>query len=81
MKQNIEQPGVRIFARLMNLVRPHWWRLAVAMVCMSGVAATTSAVAYLIKPLLDEVFIAQDMNKLKSVPGLVLGAVPGQGIL
>lgn len=64
---------MEIFKRLMVLVRPHVWRLLVAMICMGLVAAATSAVAYLIKPLLDEVFIARDLNGLKYIPALVLG--------
>ncbi|MBF0528015.1 MAG: lipid A export permease/ATP-binding protein MsbA [Deltaproteobacteria bacterium] len=58
--------------RLLVLIRPHWWRLFLAMICMGMVAASTSAVAYLIKPLLDEVFIARDVDKLKLIPGAVL---------
>ena len=42
------------------------------MVCMSMVALTTSAIAYLVKPLLDEVFIARDMSKLHVIPSLVV---------
>lgn len=58
--------------RLLSLIKPHWWRLTLAMICMGLVAASTSAVAYLIKPLLDEVFIARDEFKLKLIPGAVL---------
>ena len=63
---------MNLYRRLLQEVRPHWWRLAAAMVCMGLVAACTSAVAFLIKPLLDEVFIAKDLSKLFFVPGLVL---------
>ncbi|MBW2619099.1 MAG: lipid A export permease/ATP-binding protein MsbA [Deltaproteobacteria bacterium] len=61
-----------IYKRLLELVKPHWWRLVVAMACMSMVALTTSAIAFLIKPLLDEVFIARDISKLHVIPGLVV---------
>ena len=68
------------FKRLMGLVKPYWWRLVLAMFCMGMVAATTSAVAFLIKPLLDEVFIARDADKLKLIPGLVLGIYLLKGV-
>ncbi|MEW6264682.1 MAG: lipid A export permease/ATP-binding protein MsbA [Thermodesulfobacteriota bacterium] len=61
-----------IYKRLLSLIRLHWWRLALAMICMGLVAACTSAVAFMIKPLLDEVFIARDAFKLKLIPGAVL---------
>jgi subfamily B ATP-binding cassette protein MsbA len=63
---------MEVFKRLMKMVKPHWWRLLLAMICMGLVAAATSAVAFLIKPLLDEVFIAKDLNQLKMIPGAVL---------
>lgn len=69
-----------VFKRLMQLVKPHWWRLLLAMICMGLVAACTSAVAYLIKPLLDEVFIARDLAKLKVIPGLVLIVYVSKGL-
>ncbi|MEW5724216.1 MAG: ABC transporter transmembrane domain-containing protein [Thermodesulfobacteriota bacterium] len=59
--------------RLLGLVKPHWWRLALAMACMGLVAACTSAVALMIKPLLDGVFFKMDPNTaLEIIPGLVL---------
>jgi subfamily B ATP-binding cassette protein MsbA len=69
-----------VFKRLMKLVKPHWWRLLLAMICMGLVAACTAGVAYLIKPLLDEVFIARDLAKLKVIPGLVLVVYVAKGV-
>jgi subfamily B ATP-binding cassette protein MsbA len=42
------------------------------MVCMLGVAACTAASAYLIKPVLDEIFIDKKSDMLKILPFLVL---------
>lgn len=71
---------MEVFKRLLNLVRPHWWRLLLAMICMAMVALCTSAVAYLIKPLLDEVFIARDVDKLAAIPFLVLAVYVLKGV-
>ena len=51
-----------------------------AMISMGLVAACTSAVAFLIKPLLDEVFIARDMDKLMIIPGGVLAIYVLKGV-
>jgi subfamily B ATP-binding cassette protein MsbA len=64
----------------MELVKPHWWRLLLASVFMGLVAACTSAVAYLIKPLLDEVFIHRDLAMLKLIPGGVLAIYVFKGV-
>jgi len=61
-----------VYKRLLYLVKPHWWRLLLAMFCMSMVGMATAAIAFLIKPLLDEVFIARDLQKLHVVPSLVV---------
>ena len=42
--------------RLLSLVKPYWFRLALAMVCMAVVAGVTALMAYLVKPVLDDIF-------------------------
>ena len=63
---------MEIYKRLFGLVKPHWNRLLLAMICMGLVAAATSLIAFLMKPLLDEVFIARDLKKLHVIPSLVI---------
>lgn len=61
-----------LYKRLLVLVYPHWQRLVVAMICMLGVAGTTAASAYLIKPVLDEIFISKNTEMLRILPVGVL---------
>ncbi len=63
---------MNVYRRLLKLVKPHWHWLAVAMVCMLGVAATTAASAYLIKPVLDDIFINKKLGMLKVLSMVVL---------
>jgi ATP-binding cassette, subfamily B, bacterial MsbA len=59
--------------RLVNeRVRPHLSRLVIAIVCMAIVAGVTAANAWLVKPVLDEVFAARDTTLLYLIPGAVL---------
>ncbi len=55
-------------ARVWPLVKPHWHHLLIAMVCMTLVGALTAASAYLVKPVLDEIFFKKDMAMLKILP-------------
>jgi len=57
-----------------QLVKPYWRILTVAMTCMVMVAAMSAAQAYMVKPLLDEIFFNKDRVMLNLVP-LVLIAV------
>ena len=61
-----------IYRRVLMLVKPHWSRLSMAMVCMVGVAACSPALAYLIEPVLDDIFIGKKMALLHILPLVVL---------
>ncbi|UCE84397.1 MAG: lipid A export permease/ATP-binding protein MsbA [Deltaproteobacteria bacterium] len=63
---------MNLYRRLLKLVRPYWQHLAIAMVCMLGVAVCTAASAYLIKPVLDDIFINKKEEMLKILVVVVL---------
>ena len=56
---------MNLYRRLLELVQPHWHRLAISMVCMVGVALCTAALPYLVKPVLDDIFIQKRAEMLK----------------
>jgi len=55
-------------SRVLPLIKPHWHHLLIAMVCMTLVGGLTAAAAYLVKPVLDEIFFKKDMTMLKVLP-------------
>ena len=57
----------------MQLARPHTLRFGIAMVCMLVVGLTTSALAFLVKPALDEIFLKHNAEMLKWIPLAVIG--------
>ncbi len=59
---------MRIYRRILRLVKLQWLRLVVAMLCMMLVASLTAATAYLVKPVLDEIFFKKDLRMLKLLP-------------
>jgi ATP-binding cassette, subfamily B, bacterial MsbA len=61
------------FKRLLMLARPYSVRMALAMVCMLIVGALTSSQAVLVKPVLDDIFLAKDPSSLKWIPFVVIG--------
>lgn len=52
----------------MLLIKDKWLRLSFAMGCMMVVGVSTSATAFLIKPVLDDIFLKQDVRMLKIIP-------------
>lgn len=66
--------------RILQYVKPYKNRLVVAMVCMIIVASMAGAQAYMVKPLLDEIFFKQDKTMLLVVPLLILGIFLVKGL-
>lgn len=56
----------------MGLVISHWQKLALAMGCMLIVAGATSVSAYLVKPMLDDIFVNRDRSRLLLLPGAAI---------
>ena len=57
-----------IIARLRQVLRPYFGRLLVAMAAMTLVAGFNAAQAYMVKPLLDEIFVDKDQAMLRILP-------------
>lgn len=60
------------FKRILRLSKPHIPKFLLAMVCMLAVGVTTSALAFLVKPALDGIFLAKDVAKLKWIPVIII---------
>lgn len=60
--------GLDQFIRLIRYLRPYRLRLAAAFVCSALVAAFSGAYAWLVKPVLDEIFINKNASLLLVLP-------------
>jgi len=56
------------FKRLLRLARPHVPKFALAMVFMVVVGGATAALAFLVKPALDEIFLNRNADMLYLIP-------------
>ncbi|HSA62817.1 MAG TPA: lipid A export permease/ATP-binding protein MsbA [Nitrospiraceae bacterium] len=65
--------GLDRFLRLMRYVRPYRARFIVAFVCSGLVAALTGAYAWLVRPVLDGIFIEKNEGLLLVLPLALLG--------
>lgn len=57
---------------ILNLIRANKMRLALAMICMLLMAVATSATAFLVKPVLDDIFFNKDLQMLTLIPLAVI---------
>jgi subfamily B ATP-binding cassette protein MsbA len=49
-----------LYRRLLEFVKPYWFKLSIGMICMVCYSLTTSLQALLIKPVIDGVFLNQE---------------------
>ena len=63
---------LRLYFRLLGYLKPHKLRMTAAVVAMLGVSGLTALLAYLVKPVLDDVFFAQKEQMLYLLPLLVV---------
>jgi len=67
--EKISKPIIRDrHRRLLLLIRDQWFRLFIAMVCMLLMAGSRSAIALLVKPVIDDVFVNKDFRMLMLIP-------------
>jgi subfamily B ATP-binding cassette protein MsbA len=58
--------------RLLALIKKNKFRLFLAMACMLVIAVASSATAFLVKPVLDDIFFNKDTTMLKIIPLVVV---------
>ncbi len=61
-----------LYLRLLAYVRPHWQKLALGLFAMLFVAATETAQAWILKPLLDSMLSLKDTSSMLKVPLLLI---------
>ncbi len=66
--------------RLVPYLKPHWHTLAIGTVLALGVSAAEGAIAWLVKPAMDGIFVRRDVTTLKLVVLAVLGAYLLKGV-
>ena len=58
--------------RILLLIKENKFRLFLAMLCMLVIAAASSATAFLVKPVLDDIFFNKNTTMLKLIPIVVV---------
>lgn len=63
---------LKLYLRMLTYVRTYWPRFLVAVLAMLGVSGLTALLAYLVKPVLDDVFLGKKLTMLYLLPPLVV---------
>ena len=77
----INLADLRLYGRLLTYLKPHRWRMTAAVIAMLGVSGLTALLAYMVKPVLDDVFFARREGMLYWLSLLVVVLYLAKGFL
>lgn len=63
---------ISIYKRLIGYLKPYWIRLVIATILMVIISVATGLLAFLVKPAMDDIFIARDISRLYLIPVVVV---------
>lgn len=69
-----------VYKRMLIYLRPYKWRLALAGLCMVGVASLTAFLAWLVKPAMDQIFFEKNYSSLVLIPLFVAATFLIKGV-
>ncbi len=69
-----------LIRRLSAYFKPYWLHIAFSFVCMAVVGSVAGATAWLVQPVLDDIFIQHDAWKLKMLPLAILALYAIKGV-
>jgi len=72
--------SVNLYIRLLQFIKPHWRMLALAGICMLPLALCSSALAYLVKPALDDIFFKKNLTMLRLIPLGIIALYAVRGV-
>ncbi len=68
------------YRRLLGYARPHWKLFVFSSIAMAAYAATDTGFAALMKPMLDDSFVARDPKAIRNIPLLLIGLFLLRGV-
>ncbi|MDD5475752.1 MAG: ABC transporter transmembrane domain-containing protein, partial [Syntrophales bacterium] len=60
------------YARLLRMARSHVGKFLLALLCMAGLSVATAGMAYLVKPVIDDIFVNKDASMLAVIALAIL---------
>lgn len=69
----LDEKKKSIYFRLIRYAKPYKLYIAISIIASLGVAGTDAAIAYLVKPFVDELLVAGNFTMVKFIPFIVIG--------
>ena len=69
-----------VYKRLLQYVRPYWKRMALAVISAILLAAANTSIAWIVKRVMDDIFVAKNLNMLTVIPVAIVALYFFKGI-
>ena len=79
-KKELIGRGFRTYLRIFTYAKPYWFRITIALFMAQLVAATDGALAWLVKPMMDKIFVEKNLEMLKLIPLAIVGLYVVRGL-
>ncbi len=76
----MKNEDIRLYLRILSYLKPHRLRLLVAILTMLAVSGFTALLAFLVKPVLDDVFFAKRLEMVYLLPPVVVALYLFKGV-
>lgn len=73
--QATAREDLKLYRRLLGYAWPYKWVFAIAIVGMAILATTSAALSWVMKPLVDEGFVARDPSAIQVIPLLIIAII------
>lgn len=80
MNRTLFRENLALYGRLMQYLRKYWKVFAMSLVFMAVSASTEPAFIALMKPLIDQGFVAKDPATIRAVPLMIIGLFLVRGV-
>ncbi len=64
---------MKSYARILAFLKPYWFRIGLALIMAAMVASTDGVLAWVVKDIMDKIFIAKDRQMLVLIPPFIVG--------
>jgi len=71
---------MRYYLRILSYAKPYWFRITIALIMAQIVAATDGALAWLVKPIMDRIFVERNAEMLRLIPLAIVGLYVVKGV-
>jgi len=72
MAKGSTKDSFKIYMRLLQYVRPYWKRMVLAVLAALALGAANTSIAWIVKKVMDDIFVAKDLNILTVIPFVII---------